>query len=314
MPGPTCLWISARSLRAHDGFTWRLRNRHPYRGKRRRIVELDAAVANAQTQIAPQRIEIGRHRLRSPFVMQLRQHVHADRLVRRREHALDRPVLFVVAAGGEDAAHGVLQAHSIVRPLANLDIGVQGKHRAAPVSAAPGIGVVEPPVAGLRQALGHVAHHREPDFLGAEVAGLHPRDRFDIDGQSFRQPGVAILHVGQREMHHFVHHDPVALQIVDAGVAAERNPYRSTAIAPCRAAAYARSFDRHEQQSQRLDGKTAVIDRDGFRRSRDPFQNLCLRQGELAGAERDMNHAGGDVEIGLRHSVERIVGHAIASH
>ena len=148
------------------GYFGALRNRLSYPGQRRAVIELDAAVANAQAEIAPQRIEIGRHRLRSPGIVQLRQHVHADRLVRRRKHALDRPILFVITAGGEDAAHGILQAEPVVGRLANLDIRKQGEHRAAPVFTPPGIGIVEAAVAGLRQAFRHIAHHRKPDLFG----------------------------------------------------------------------------------------------------------------------------------------------------
>ena len=110
------------------------------------------------------------------------------------------------------AAHGVLQAKLVAGGFADFDVGEQAEHRAAPIFAAPGVGIVEAAVAGLRQALRHVAHHRLPDFRRREIAGLHPRDRFDIDGKPLRQPGVALRQVGQGEVHHLVHHHPVAPQ------------------------------------------------------------------------------------------------------
>ena len=118
-----------------------------------------------QSEVAPERGEIGRHGLGPHFVVKAGEHVDADGLVGGCENAVDRPVLLVIAAGGNHAAHRVLQAEAIIGALADFDIGEQAEHRAAPIFASPGAGVVEALVAGLRQALWHVAHHRLPDFL-----------------------------------------------------------------------------------------------------------------------------------------------------
>ena len=198
--------------------------------------------------------------------------------------------------------------------FADFDIGQQAEHRAAPISAPPGRRVVEALIAGLRQAFRHVAHHRLPDFPRIEVAGLHPRDRLDIDGQSLRKPGVAIRHVGQRGVHHLVHHHPVALQDILGGIAAERNANGGAAIAPRRAAADAPAIDGHQQQPQRGDGKPPVIGRDGAGRHPDPAEQLFLRQRDVARRERDMDGAAGYFEVGLGQPVERLVGHAVAAH
>jgi hypothetical protein len=48
--------------------------------------------------------------------------------------------------------------------------------------------VVEPAVALLRQALLHIAHHIAPDFFRHQVAGLHPGNRLNVDGNAFGQP------------------------------------------------------------------------------------------------------------------------------
>ena len=81
--------------------------------------------------------------------------------------------------------------------------------------------VREPVDARLRQALRHVAHHRRPDLGFGEIAALHPRNRLDIDRESFRQPGLAVTQVGQSQVHHFVHHHPVAFQTRAITVAAD---------------------------------------------------------------------------------------------
>ena len=116
--------------------------------------------------------------------------------------------------------------------LADFDIGEQAEHRAAP-DLRPQVSVLSRPWSpacgrpfGMSRIIACQISRRR------EVAGLHPRDRFDVDGETLRQPGVAIVEIGQGGMHHLVDDHPVAPQIVCAGVAAEWQPDRSTAIAP----------------------------------------------------------------------------------
>jgi hypothetical protein len=66
--------------------------------ERRGVVECEAFALHLQSEIAPEGSEIGRYRLRAHLVVQVRQHIDANGLVRGRKHALDRPVPFVIAA------------------------------------------------------------------------------------------------------------------------------------------------------------------------------------------------------------------------
>ena len=118
------------------------------------IVELHASVPQPQSQIAPQAVEIGRDRLWSHLVMQAGQHIQSHRLVGRSKNALDRPIGLDIAAGRDDAAHRILQAETVGSRFANFDIGEQAEHRAAPILAAPGIGIVEAFVTGCGRPFG----------------------------------------------------------------------------------------------------------------------------------------------------------------
>ena len=85
-------------------------------------------------------------------------------------------------------------------------------------------------------------------------------------------------------MNHLVHHDPVAPKIILVEIAPQQHANGSTTIAPGGPAANARTIDRHQQQPQRLDGKVAVIGRDGPGRRFDPVQNLALGKAISPGA------------------------------
>ena len=47
------------------------------------------------------------------------------------------------------AAHGILQAKPVAGRFADFDVGEQAKRGAAPISAAPGVGIVQAAVAGF---------------------------------------------------------------------------------------------------------------------------------------------------------------------
>ena len=93
--------------------------------------------------------------------------------------------------------------------FADLDIGQQAEHGAAPIGASPAVGAVEAAVARLGQALLHVAQHVAPDLLRGELPGLDPGDRLDIGGKALGQPDMRRMHVGQRKMRHLMHGLPV---------------------------------------------------------------------------------------------------------
>src|SRR5437867_4973960 len=74
------------------------------RRERRAVVELNIFANPLQSEVAPQRGKVRRHRLRPHLVVEPGHHVDADGLVGGCKNALDRPVLLVIAAGREHAA------------------------------------------------------------------------------------------------------------------------------------------------------------------------------------------------------------------
>ena len=142
----------------------------------------------------------GVHGFGPHLVVKPRQHVDADGLVGGRENALERPVLFVIAAGGDHAAHRVLQAEAIVGRVCGFRYRRAGRTSRRPNICAPRCRCCRGP--GRRLAAGPCGMSRIiacQISCRREIAGLHPRDRLDIDGQSFRQPGVALVQIGQGE-------------------------------------------------------------------------------------------------------------------
>src|ERR1700722_16645115 len=69
-----------------------------------------------------------------------------------------------------------------------MDVGDEAEHRSAPVGATPGVGVVEPLVAGGWLSLRHVADYIVPNPLRGEIADHDSFDGFNISGESFLDP------------------------------------------------------------------------------------------------------------------------------
>jgi len=110
-------------------FTSALPYRLPDRRQWRGVVELHARPA-IESEIAPERIEIGRDRLWS--------HLACRRVITSTPTALSATLRMRSIGqstrhcrGREHAAHGVLQAETVGSRLANFDIGQQEEHRAA---------------------------------------------------------------------------------------------------------------------------------------------------------------------------------------
>ena len=130
-----------------------------------------------------------------------------------RKHLVDvpfvrhsRPVSFRMARSA------VCRPGPVAGLLADRDIRLQAEQRAAPVGAAPGRRLVHAAFAGAGQTQRHGVPVFRPNIGDVAIAGLCPRDAFDVGGQAFRQPIVPAPEFGQREVHHFVHQHPVVRQ------------------------------------------------------------------------------------------------------
>ena len=133
------------------------------------------------------------------------------------ERFLQLPILAHVAAGIQDSAKGVLQAFFVLRLPANFHVCEETEKCAAPICPAPGMRVIESLVAGLRQALGHVANQFEPHARSVELTGLYARDRLDIGSDSFFNPMMLVGHGWKSQVHHFVSQHPIRGEVVLGG-------------------------------------------------------------------------------------------------
>jgi len=100
-----------------------------------------------------------------------------------------------------------------VRLLPNLHVGEQTKHGATPIGASPGVGTIEPLISRLRFALWHVAKQISPHLFGSKLAGLYPRNGFNVNRYAFFDPMVVFRHRGECQMDHLVRQCPVTVEL-----------------------------------------------------------------------------------------------------
>ena len=166
---------------------------------------------------------------------------------------------------------------------ANLNIGHQAEHRAAPVSASPGMRVIQPLVAlgGSPLCMSRTMSCQICSRL--QFAGLNPRNRLNVSGQAFFHP---VLIVGQgRERHviQFMRHHPVVVQICLRRMLSDaepRHPGPSRHVAPRRALHDAR-LDPAQARSAPAPAhwKAAVVRGDRRRRRLDVREDRVLATG-----------------------------------
>ena len=261
-------------------------------------------------QLLPQRVEIGALRL----VLQSRIEVHenfaADRRIAGFECFLDGPRR-VEVDGGVHGAQCMLQSLGIGRLLPDLDVGEQTEDRAAPIGAAPTVGVVEPLVARFRQSPRHPLDELAPDELIREIARMNARDALDIDSKTFGEPVVPHLERRKSQMHHFVHHHPVGNErgLVRFGPHADADRGR---IAPGLPIGNAAAIGRQHEKLQLRHRKPAVVARHRLGRALDPGKQFDLCQFQLARPEPDGDLAAADLKCLVRQPVEGRIGHDLA--
>ena len=107
--------------------------------------------------------------------------------------------------------------------LADADVGEEPEEGAAPVGAAPGVGVVEAAVAGFGEAVGHAFDEVAPEALFGDLADADAGDGFEVVGHSFAHPGIAAGELRLGEVEHFVGEHPVGDEFVVVGAGAEAN-------------------------------------------------------------------------------------------
>ena len=109
-----------------------------------------------------------------------------------------------------------------------------------------------------------------------------------------------------------MHGFPIVDEFGLGHIAPDDETDRGAAIAERRARLHPTSWHRHDQNSSRCDRELSEIDRDGFRRCREPVHKRASRQGDLAWSERDIEHATADFDRRRRQPIERIVGKVLA--
>src|ERR1039458_1447133 len=179
------------------------------------------------------------------------------------------------------ASSSALAFARFCRILADPDIRQQAEKRAAPIGPAPGVRVVQTPIAFLGQALVHVPQHVAPHLRGGQVADVHPRDRLHVGGGALFDPVMAARHRRKCEVYHFVRQHPVPIQILNRRAAAHRDaaPHAVVAVAcPMRDAPPASREDPHAGARH---WKPSVIRAHRPRRLAYPTEQRRLRQIEM---------------------------------
>ena len=223
------------------------------------------------------------------FLVEWDEDGDASRSVSDFQGFLQIPFLLNVSAGVEDSAQRVLQTFLVIGFLVNFDVGEQAEKRAAPIGASPGVSVVEAFVAWAGQAFGHVAHDFEPHLIYIHVMGADTGEGFDVNGDAFFDPVMAVVNIGKSEMDHFVGEHPIVREIGPSGVGADVNRNVAAVIAPGAAAANAGAAGGNDAERSVRDGKSSVVSGDGFGGPLHPFHHVFLGGMELA-------FFGGDVD------------------
>ena len=84
--------------------------------------------------------------------------------------------------------------------------------------------MVEPLVAGRRQALRHTVHHAAPHLLSSQVSNLGSGNRLHIGCDSFLHPKMAVRDGWKTEVNHFMRQLPVILEIGECRMLTHRDP------------------------------------------------------------------------------------------
>src|SRR5882724_11872149 len=111
------------------------------------IVECDVASGVADAEARPEVGEVWSGGGAAEFRVKFVEDLGAGGAIADFEDAGDVPVLGAIAAGGEDGADDVVDRLMILRLVTDAEVGQEPEHRAAPIGAAPGMGVVEAAVA-----------------------------------------------------------------------------------------------------------------------------------------------------------------------
>ena len=172
-----------------------------------------------------------------------------------------------------------LQTGAIAGLLAHRDVGLQAVERAAPIGAPPGRSLIHSALAGARQPEWHRVAVFRPDVADVAIAELRARNALDIGGQSFLQPMVATPQFRQRQVHHFMHQDPVIGQFARSGIAADADLDEEPGFIGGAAAVHAAARGALNFQQDQRRRKAAVIIGNDSRRPLDPLpQHRALQR------------------------------------
>jgi hypothetical protein len=84
--------------------------------------------------------------------------------------------------------------------------------------------VIQPLVAGSRQALRHAIHHLAPYALGSQSSNLGSGNRLNVGCYSFFGPMMTFLYRWKTEMNHFVGQYPIVVEISLRDMLTHRDP------------------------------------------------------------------------------------------
>ena len=188
-------------------------------------LQLHTVAALADSELLPQLLQIGRHRLVLHLRVEVLQHRRARRFVADLQHSIDRPFERETRRSRAAPRSSRRAARSGWRSSCESRRRPADRTARRPSTCGPRCACDRGPRRPDRgRPFGIERISSAQTRSASQVAGVHARDALDVRRQTFGQPEVIVADFGQREMHHLVHEHPVVAQLVRSDVATDLQP------------------------------------------------------------------------------------------
>jgi hypothetical protein len=157
--------------------------------------------------------------------------------------------------------------------------------------------VIEPLVAGSRQALRHAIHHLAPYALGSQSSNLGSGNRLNVGCYSFFDPMMTVLYRWKTEMNHLVGQHPIVVEIGLRDMLTHRDPASRAGFTETHPVGNARAWRLKEPDLGVCNRKPAEVGRRGSRRLHHPVKQGGPVDVELVGIEGNVDRGLSDFKV-----------------
>lgn len=158
----------------------------------RGVVEEDTFRTIADSELAPESGQVYLDWGRTPRFVKVFKHRRPCFLICDGKYPLNRPFAFDRTVGVNNGSKSILEPEEVLRLLTDSNVCNHAEERTTPISASPGVRIVDASIQAPRLPVWHPVYHSPPHLLLGKKSSLKAGYRLNVGRDTFLKPMLIV--------------------------------------------------------------------------------------------------------------------------